>query len=231
MDLEFLETSAKIFQFIDPSLERTSLVDILGKLPCISTACAVLVECTCCSESWPLTQGIMARRRKADVDLPTGDIRRSMMKECDFVSEARNIEAFSTYLDSNGLRQVATAPFVFTQLSSKRCGPFPLIQGLVSPVCRMPHPPYETTSGPDKHAIRIFKCHRSLNHIKHLSDRGCSMQGAGDGATGRGAADRPGSHPRRHGGRSRASAHQVRHRLQHCTAAFHMHIHSLIVYD
>ena len=30
VDLQFLELSAKILQFIDPSLERTSLVDILG---------------------------------------------------------------------------------------------------------------------------------------------------------------------------------------------------------
>lgn len=30
VDLQFLEMSAKILQFIDPSLERTSLVDILG---------------------------------------------------------------------------------------------------------------------------------------------------------------------------------------------------------
>ena len=50
-----------------------------------------------------------------------GDIRRSMMKECDFVAEARNIGEFSNYLDRNGLRQVATAPFVYTELSSKRC--------------------------------------------------------------------------------------------------------------
>ncbi len=32
VDLQFLEMSAKILQFIDPSLERTSLVDILGTL-------------------------------------------------------------------------------------------------------------------------------------------------------------------------------------------------------
>ena len=32
VDLQFLEISAKILQFIDPSLERTSLVDILGAL-------------------------------------------------------------------------------------------------------------------------------------------------------------------------------------------------------
>lgn len=44
-----------------------------------------------------------------------------MMKECDFVSEARNIGEFSSYLDRNGLRTIATAPFVFSQLSSKRC--------------------------------------------------------------------------------------------------------------
>jgi hypothetical protein len=34
VDLQFLEMSAKILQFIDPSLERTSLVDILGTLIC-----------------------------------------------------------------------------------------------------------------------------------------------------------------------------------------------------
>ena len=32
VDLQFLEMSAKILQFIDPPLERTSLVDILGTL-------------------------------------------------------------------------------------------------------------------------------------------------------------------------------------------------------
>jgi aarF domain-containing kinase len=78
VDLQFLEMSAKILQFIDPSLERTSLVDILG------------------------------------------DIRVSMMQECDFTSEARNIATFSSYLDQNDLRRIATAPFVYSQLTSKR---------------------------------------------------------------------------------------------------------------
>lgn len=78
VDLQFLEISAKILQFIDPSLERTSLVDILG------------------------------------------DIRQSMLKECDFQAEARNLSEFSNYLDRNGLRQIATAPFAYPDLVSKR---------------------------------------------------------------------------------------------------------------
>lgn len=49
-----------------------------------------------------------------------GDIRQSMLKECDFQSEARNIAQFNSYLDRNELRQIATAPFVYTQLTSKR---------------------------------------------------------------------------------------------------------------
>ena len=51
---------------------------------------------------------------------PAGDIRVSMMQECDFTSEARNIATFSSYLDQNDLRRIATAPFVYSQLTSKR---------------------------------------------------------------------------------------------------------------
>ena len=43
-----------------------------------------------------------------------------MMQECDFTSEARNIATFSSYLDQNDLRRIATAPFVYSQLTSKR---------------------------------------------------------------------------------------------------------------
>lgn len=44
-----------------------------------------------------------------------------MLAECDFESEARNIQEFSNYLRRQDLESVATAPFVFTPFSSKRC--------------------------------------------------------------------------------------------------------------
>mmetsp|Transcript_18644 Transcript_18644/g.56337 ORF Transcript_18644/g.56337 Transcript_18644/m.56337 type:complete len:542 (+) Transcript_18644:141-1766(+) len=78
VDLRALEVMAKVLQFVDSSLERTSLVPILG------------------------------------------DIKRSMLAECDFESEARNIQEFSNYLRRQDLESVATAPFVFTPFSSKR---------------------------------------------------------------------------------------------------------------
>lgn len=52
----------------------------------------------------------------------TGDIRQSMLSECDFEAEARNIAEFTNYLERNGLGRVATAPFVFRDLSTRRWG-------------------------------------------------------------------------------------------------------------
>ena len=48
------------------------------------------------------------------------DIRSSMLDEVDFRKEARHIQQFSTYLDNTGMRQGATCPFVYKQLSSRR---------------------------------------------------------------------------------------------------------------
>lgn len=54
-----------------------------------------------------------------------GDVRQSMLSECDFEAEARNIAEFSNYLERNGLERVATAPFVFRDLSTRRWEPLP----------------------------------------------------------------------------------------------------------
>ncbi len=48
------------------------------------------------------------------------DIRSSMLDEIDFRKEVQHIQQFSAYLDSTGMRQGATCPFVYKQLSSKR---------------------------------------------------------------------------------------------------------------
>ena len=46
-----------------------------------------------------------------------------MMEETDFQKEASNIAEFSAYLDSSGMHQVATCPFVYKPFSSRRCLP------------------------------------------------------------------------------------------------------------
>ena len=48
------------------------------------------------------------------------DIRSSMLDEIDFRKEVQHIQQFSAYLDRTGMRQGATCPFVYKQLSSKR---------------------------------------------------------------------------------------------------------------
>lgn len=48
------------------------------------------------------------------------DIRSSMLDEVDFRKEAQHIQQFSAYLDRTNMRQGATCPFVYKQLSSKR---------------------------------------------------------------------------------------------------------------
>lgn len=48
------------------------------------------------------------------------DMRTSMMAEVDFTKEAQHIAHFTTFLDSRGYRAIATTPFVYSQLSSKR---------------------------------------------------------------------------------------------------------------
>jgi aarF domain-containing kinase len=50
----------------------------------------------------------------------TSDIRTSMLEELDFTLEARNTIEFRRYLQENGLLNVATAPLVYLQHSTKR---------------------------------------------------------------------------------------------------------------
>lgn len=48
------------------------------------------------------------------------DIRYSMVQEVDFNKEVEHISTFSSYLDSQNLRSIATCPYVYKQLSSRR---------------------------------------------------------------------------------------------------------------
>ena len=50
-----------------------------------------------------------------------GDIRASMMEEVDFTKEAQHIAEFSNYLDTAGMRGIATCPYVYKQHSTRRC--------------------------------------------------------------------------------------------------------------
>ncbi|CAI5483201.1 unnamed protein product [Closterium sp. Yama58-4] len=78
-DLNFVYVCARVLEFLNPSIERTSLVGIVQ------------------------------------------DIRASMMEEVDMGKEARNLAAFSAYLDSSpSLRALATCPRVYTHASSTR---------------------------------------------------------------------------------------------------------------
>mmetsp|Transcript_22463 Transcript_22463/g.62309 ORF Transcript_22463/g.62309 Transcript_22463/m.62309 type:complete len:561 (-) Transcript_22463:24-1706(-) len=49
-----------------------------------------------------------------------GDVRSSMLEEVDFTKEAQHIQEFSMYLDQSGARSVATCPFVYKDLTTKR---------------------------------------------------------------------------------------------------------------
>lgn len=49
-----------------------------------------------------------------------GDIRVSMLDEVDFRKEASHMQQFSSFLDEKGFRTLATCPFVYTQLCTKR---------------------------------------------------------------------------------------------------------------
>eukprot|EP00890_Picochlorum_soloecismus_P005600 jgi/Picsp_1/6040/NSC_03394-R1_aarf domain-containing protein kinase len=49
-----------------------------------------------------------------------GDIRSSMMDEVDFRKEAQHIEQFASYLDSNGLRSIATCPTLYKQYCTEK---------------------------------------------------------------------------------------------------------------
>lgn len=48
------------------------------------------------------------------------DIRSSMLNEVDFKKEAQHIQQFANYLDTSGMRQGATCPYVYRHLSGKR---------------------------------------------------------------------------------------------------------------
>ncbi len=43
-----------------------------------------------------------------------------MIDEVDFVKEAQNIETFRRYLDDSGFESVCTAPYVYSQMSTRR---------------------------------------------------------------------------------------------------------------
>lgn len=51
-----------------------------------------------------------------------GDMRNSMMEEVDFEKESEHYQQFATFLDTKGYRTIATSPYIYKQLSSKRCG-------------------------------------------------------------------------------------------------------------
>ena len=58
------------------------------------------------------------------------DIRTSMLEEIDFRKEVQHIQQFSAYLDRTGMRQGATCPYVYKQLSSRRYSPHVLCVGI-----------------------------------------------------------------------------------------------------
>jgi aarF domain-containing kinase len=77
-DLSFALVASKVFTFLNPGLNRASLVDIVS------------------------------------------DLRSSMMEETDFRKEAKNVRDFTRFIESSKLESLATAPFVYEKLSSKR---------------------------------------------------------------------------------------------------------------
>lgn len=59
----------------------------------------------------------VSRASLADI---VGDIRTSMLQEVDFRKEAEHVRHFAQYLDSTGLRGVATCPDLYTQYCSQK---------------------------------------------------------------------------------------------------------------
>ena len=59
----------------------------------------------------------VSRASLADI---VGDIRTSMLQEVDFRKEAQHVRHFAQYLDSTGLRSVATCPDLYTQYCSEK---------------------------------------------------------------------------------------------------------------
>ena len=77
-DLSFALVASKVLTFLNPELNRASLVDIVS------------------------------------------DLRSSMMEETDFRKEAKNVRDFTRFIESSKLESLATAPFVYEKLSSKK---------------------------------------------------------------------------------------------------------------
>ena len=77
-DLSFALVASKVLTFLNPELNRASLVDIVS------------------------------------------DLRSSMMEETDFRKEAKNVRDFTRFIESSKLESLATAPFIYEKLSSKR---------------------------------------------------------------------------------------------------------------
>lgn len=57
---------------------------------------------------------------RASLSAIAKDIRQSMLAEVDFRNEANNIEQFAAYLDSTGLRRIATVPSLYRQYCTKK---------------------------------------------------------------------------------------------------------------
>ena len=105
-DLSFIYLTMKVLQYLNPALQRASLVDIVGMTPgrrrCIHGSiagrpCTLVTRLLC-----------------------TGDLRDAMTDEIDFVKEADNIQNFQSYLCNAGLESICTAPYVYKQLSTQR---------------------------------------------------------------------------------------------------------------
>jgi len=58
------------------------------------------------------------------------DIRSSMLEELDFQKEATNVEEFRTFLKENNLDQVATAPYVYRDLTTKKVLTMEFLEGV-----------------------------------------------------------------------------------------------------
>jgi aarF domain-containing kinase len=77
-DLSFALVASKVLTFLNPELNRASLVDIVS------------------------------------------DLRQSMLEETDFRKEAENMRVFTKFLENSQLDSIATCPYVYSDLSSKR---------------------------------------------------------------------------------------------------------------
>ena len=59
-----------------------------------------------------------------------GDIKSSMLEELDFEKEATNVEEFREYLTNNGFSQVATAPRVYREFTTKKVMTMEYLRGV-----------------------------------------------------------------------------------------------------